>query len=44
MEHYRYSLDEAEAPDSQEDYESWWRSRFATGVWGAPPKKPRGDD
>ena len=44
VEHYRYSLDETEAPDSQEDYEAWWRSRFATGVWGAPPKKPRGEE
>ena len=43
LEHYRYSLDEVEAPDSREDYESWWRSRFATGVWGAPPGK-RGEE
>jgi curved DNA-binding protein CbpA len=42
MERYRYRLDEAEAPDGGDEYEEWWSARFGgTGVWGAPPKKPK---
>jgi DnaJ-class molecular chaperone len=40
LEDYRYHLVEAEAP---EDYQKWWESRFATGVWGSPPQRSGGE-
>lgn len=36
LENYRYRLEERE---TAEDVEEWWRERFYTGVWGAPPGK-----
>lgn len=36
IEAYRYDLVESAAP---EDLESWWTSRFYTGVWSPPPPK-----
>ncbi|MBW1991468.1 MAG: J domain-containing protein [Deltaproteobacteria bacterium] len=44
MENFRYPLDDVRAADSQEDIESWWASRFATGVWGAGAKSPRKEE
>jgi molecular chaperone DnaJ len=42
LENYRYRLDEGEAADEHRDLEEWWQTRFGgTGVWGAPPKKPK---
>jgi hypothetical protein len=35
IEDYPYELVEAAAP---RDYQKWWRDRFATGVYAAPPK------
>jgi|GEM_PF-431345 DnaJ-class molecular chaperone len=36
LENYRFCLVDQETP---QDAEEWWRERFYTGVWGAPPEK-----
>lgn len=36
LENYRFHLEDRETP---QDAEEWWRERFYTGVWGAPPGK-----
>jgi DnaJ-class molecular chaperone len=36
MENYRYDLAE---PTDPEDLQKWWADRFATGVWGPPPRR-----
>ncbi|OGP74922.1 MAG: hypothetical protein A2Y80_08200 [Deltaproteobacteria bacterium RBG_13_58_19] len=41
LEKYRYDLTDA-APT--EDVQSWWSSRFYTGVWGPPPGPEGGEE
>ena len=36
MENYQYHLVDAAGG---QDLQSWWQSRFYTGVWGPPPAK-----
>ena len=36
LEGYRFRLEDSE---SVEDVGEWWRERFYTGVWRAPPEK-----
>lgn len=40
IEDYQYELVEPETP---EDLQKWWASRFYTGVW-SPPKNPGEDE
>lgn len=41
MESYRYHLVDSAAT---QDFQSWWQSRFYTGVWGPPPPKDAGGE
>jgi DnaJ-class molecular chaperone len=36
IDNYRYDLI---SPAGSEDLQKWWADRFATGVWGPPPRK-----
>ncbi|MEW6387569.1 MAG: J domain-containing protein [Thermodesulfobacteriota bacterium] len=41
LEAYRYDLGDAAPVD---DVQSWWASRFYTGVWGPPTRPDSGEE